>query len=85
MPNYSATIGGKELSLTKREFETLAYLAQNSGKVVRRDRLLAVVWGHDVQVIDRTIDVHISKIREKLGAYGDYIETVKGVGYRLKV
>lgn len=84
VPNYTARIGSKELSLTKREFETLAFLAQNRGRVISRDRLLAVVWGDDVQVIDRTIDVHISKIREKLGAYGEYIETVKGVGYRMK-
>jgi two-component system alkaline phosphatase synthesis response regulator PhoP len=42
------------------------------------------VWGDDVRVVDRTVDVHISKIREKLGSYGDYIETVKGVGYRMK-
>lgn len=84
VPNYTARIGTKELSLTKREFETLVFLAQNRGRVIRRDRLLAVVWGENVQVIDRTIDVHISKIREKLGAYGEYIETVKGVGYRMK-
>ncbi len=84
VPNYTARIGSKDISLTKREFETLVFLAQNRGRVIRRDRLLSVVWGENVQVIDRTIDVHISKIREKLGGYGEYIETVKGVGYRMR-
>jgi len=70
--------------LTKKEFETLVYLARNRGRVLTREVLLNVVWGHDVHVVDRTVDVHISKIREKLGAFGEVIETVKGVGYRMK-
>jgi DNA-binding response OmpR family regulator len=84
VPNYTATIGAKQLFLTKKEFESLVYLARNRGRVITREVLLNVVWGDDVRVVDRTVDVHISKIREKLGSYGDYIETVKGVGYRIK-
>lgn len=84
VPNYTAAIGNKEVTLTRKEFETLVYLARNRGRVMTREVLLNVVWGEDVRVVDRTVDVHISKIREKLGAYGDYIETVKGVGYRIR-
>ncbi len=84
VPNYTVALGSKDLSFTKREFETLVYLAKNRGRVITRETLLNVVWGEDVRVVDRTVDVHISKIREKLGNYGEYIETVKGVGYRMK-
>lgn len=84
VPNYTASVGNKEITLTRKEFETLVYLARNRGRVMTREVLLNVVWGQDVRVVDRTVDVHISKIREKLGSYGDYIETVKGVGYRMK-
>lgn len=85
MPNYTVQIDGKTIALTRREFETLVYLANNRGRVVARDTLLDVVWGENVRVVDRTVDVHISKIREKLGSYGGYIETVKGVGYRVRL
>lgn len=71
-----------ELQLPKKEFELLFYLANRKGKVLDRQTLLNEVWGNNIYVIDRTIDVHIRKIREKLG--DDYIETVKGVGYRFK-
>jgi two-component system alkaline phosphatase synthesis response regulator PhoP len=68
--------------LPKKEFELLFYLSGKKGKVFDRQTLLNEVWGDNIYVIDRTIDVHIRKIREKLG--DDYIETVKGVGYRFK-
>jgi two-component system, OmpR family, alkaline phosphatase synthesis response regulator PhoP len=84
IPNYSVRIGRQEIALTRREFQTLVHLATNRGRVLSREGLLKVVWGEDLRVVDRTVDVHISKIREKLGPYGDYIETVKGVGYRMK-
>ncbi len=84
VPNYTVHVDGRSVTLTRREFETLVYLAGNRGRVVGRDRLLDVVWGENVRVVDRTVDVHISKIREKLGPYGEYIETVKGVGYRVR-
>lgn len=71
-----------EIRLPKKEFELLYYLASNAGKVISRQALLNNIWGSHVYVIDRTIDVHIRKIREKIGS--NYIETVKGVGYRFK-
>ena len=84
VPNYTVKAGTKDIVLTRLEFETLVYLATHPGRVISRKTLLDVVWGQDVHVVDRTVDVHVSKIREKLGTYGDYIETVKGVGYRFK-
>jgi len=85
IPNYTVKIGAEELLLPKKEFETLVYLASHRGRVISREVLLNAVWGENVVVVDRTVDVHIRKIREKLGKYGDYIETVKGVGYRFKL
>jgi DNA-binding response OmpR family regulator len=84
VPNYTVTIGAKAVVLTRKEFETLVYLAQHRGRVISREVLLNVVWGENVHVVDRTVDVHISKVREKLGTYGEVIETVKGVGYRVR-
>ncbi|MGA9406454.1 MAG: response regulator transcription factor [Bacteroidota bacterium] len=84
VPNYTVTLGSKALILPKKEFETLVYLARHRGRVISRDVLLNAVWGEGVFVVDRTVDVHIRKIREKLGKYADMIETVKGVGYRFK-
>ena len=77
-------INGTEVFFPKKEFEVLSYLAKHAGNVVTRDTLLSRVWGSDVQVVDRTVDVHIRKIREKLSKYADYIETIKGVGYRMR-
>jgi two-component system alkaline phosphatase synthesis response regulator PhoP len=73
---------GESISMTRRGFELLHYLASHPGRVFTRQELLNDVWGSQVFVMDRTVDVHISKIREKLGP--SYIETVKGVGYRFK-
>jgi len=70
----------KEISLPKKEFELLYFLAQNPEKVYGRDELLASIWGTDVYVLSRTVDVHIRKIREKIR--DDIILTVKGVGYK---
>ena len=71
---------GQELNLPKKEFELLSLLASQPGKVFSREKILASVWGTDVVVGDRTIDVHIRKLREKLG--DEYFKTVKGVGYK---
>ena len=60
------------------------YLARHAGKVVTRESLLNAVWGTDVQVVDRTVDVHIRKIRQKLLRYAEHLETIKGVGYRMR-
>ncbi len=69
-----------EYRFPRKEFELLYYLASHPGIVFTRQDLLDHIWGRDVYVVDRTVDVHVRKIREKLGS--DYIETVKGVGYR---
>ncbi len=71
-----------EISLPKKEFELLSLLASKPGKVFAREIILDKVWGGDVIVGDRTIDVHIRKLREKLG--DDYIKTVKGIGYKFE-
>lgn len=83
--NYSVKIEGREIPFTKKEFEVLVFLAERPGRVVTRETLLNEIWGDNVVVIDRTIDVHIRKIREKLGEKNMHmIETIKGVGYRMK-
>ena len=79
---YIVTQGGEEIHMPRKEFELLYFLAGRKGKVMDRQTLLDHVWGNDVYVVDRTVDVHVRKIREKLGK--EYIETVKGVGYRFK-
>jgi two-component system alkaline phosphatase synthesis response regulator PhoP len=84
LDNYEIEIENQIISLPRKEFETFVYLAKNRGKIVRREQLLENVWGDEVVVTPRTIDVHIRKIREKLGKYADLIETIKGVGYRLR-
>ncbi len=81
---YVAHLNGTEIIFPRKEFELLFYLAGNPGKVHKREDILKNVWGSDVFVIERTIDVHIRKIREKLGSDSDCIETLKGVGYRFK-
>ncbi|MCL4551600.1 MAG: response regulator transcription factor [Bacteroidetes bacterium] len=81
---YQVLLEGNHVVLPKKEFEILAYLASNPGKVFHRDKILSDVWGDDIYVVERTIDVHVRKIREKLGDYADLIETIKGVGYRFK-
>lgn len=82
--HYKVYINKKEVFFPKKEFEVLSFLVKNAGKVVTRETLLSQIWGSDVYVIDRTVDVHIRKIREKLGSDIDYIDTIKGVGYRMK-
>jgi len=81
---YEVFIDGEKKVFPRKEFEVLYFLVNNPGKVFGRDILLKEIWGFDVYVIDRTVDVHIRKIREKLGKHKELIETVKGVGYRLK-
>ncbi len=83
--SYKVKINQIEVMLTKKEFEILLFLARRPGRVITRRILLDELWDDNVVVIDRTVDVHIRKIREKLGVeYQDYIETIKGVGYRFK-
>jgi two-component system, OmpR family, alkaline phosphatase synthesis response regulator PhoP len=81
--SYTIKIKGREINLPKKEFELLFFLAQNPNKVFSRDDLLQNIWGSDVYVLARTVDVHIRKVREKIGE--DYITTVKGVGYKFNL
>ena len=83
--SYTARLGKQKLALPRKEFETLVYLIRNRGRVLSRESILNAVWGETIHVVDRTIDVHIRKIREKLGSYAEYIETVPGIGYRFKI
>lgn len=78
--SYIVRKNGKEFDLPKKEFELLTLLASKPGKVFTRQEILNKVWGNDIIVGDRTIDVHIRKLREKLGE--DYFKTMKGVGYK---
>jgi two-component system phosphate regulon response regulator PhoB/two-component system alkaline phosphatase synthesis response regulator PhoP len=72
------------IDLTNTEFKILQYLAQRRGWVFSRDKLLTMIWGEEKYVIDRTIDVHIKHLREKLGSSGDLIKNVRGVGYKIE-
>ena len=78
--SYTATIDRKKISLPKKEFELLYFLVKNPGKVYSRNEILNHIWGTDVYVMARTVDVHIRKVREKIG--DNRIVTVKGVGYK---
>lgn len=80
---YQVTLDEEPLSLPRKEFEILYLLASKPGKVFNREEIFEKIWGDDVVVGGRTIDVHVRKLREKLGR--NYIETVKGVGYKFKV
>tara|TARA_B100000963_G_scaffold75682_1_gene63807 strand:- start:2555 stop:3238 length:684 start_codon:yes stop_codon:yes gene_type:complete len=77
---YTVDVDNKAINLPRREFELLFLLASKPGKVFRREKIMESVWGTDIIVGDRTIDVHIRKIREKIGE--NYLKTIKGVGYQ---
>ncbi len=81
---YTVKASGKTIELTAKEFALLYFLAQNEGKMYGRDRLLDLVWGIDVAIETRTVDVHIRRLREKLGKIGAYIHTLRGVGYKFE-
>jgi two-component system alkaline phosphatase synthesis response regulator PhoP len=80
--SYTVSVAGEELSLPKKEFELLSLLASKPGKVFSREDILHKIWGEDVVVGDRTIDVHIRKLRQKLGE--EKIKTLKGIGYKFE-
>lgn len=79
---HSVTVGGKPVELTATEFKLLATLAQRRGRVQSRDQLLRDVWEYDAAIDTRTVDTHMRRLREKLGKAADYLDTVRGVGYR---
>ena len=75
-------IGNNEISFTALEFRLLKHLIDRRGRVQSRDQLLEEVWGYSAEVTTRTVDTHIKRLREKLGSTGEYIQTIRGVGYR---
>jgi len=75
------TIDGEEISLTKKEFEILLLLLQNRGRVFSREDILSKIWSDEVCVLDRTIDVNITRLRKKIGSYGKHVVTRLGYGY----
>jgi DNA-binding response OmpR family regulator len=78
----SVSVEGKPVRLTRREFELLRHLVENRNRVLSRDRLLERVWGYDRDVETRSVDVHVGRLRTKLGPAGRHIETLVGLGYR---
>jgi len=82
---YEARLGGRRLDLTHQEFELLRFLAQHRGRVFTRDQLLQRVWGYEYGGGTRTVDIHVRRVRAKLGAHaGGLIETVRNVGYKMR-
>ena len=75
------TVDGEEVKLARKEFELLVYLVSHRGKILSREQILSHVWSDEVVVLDRTIDVNITRLRSKIGAYGSYIVTRSGFGY----
>ena len=82
--SHTVTVDGKPVELTLKEFELLRLLMKNAGAVLTRDMLLETLWGYDFDGETRTDDVHVRTLRQKLGAGADIIETVRGVGYKVK-
>ena len=77
-------VDDKEIELTYKEFELLAYLVQNKGIVLSRDKIMSEIWGFDFEGESRTVDVHIAFLRQKLGKKGQYIKTIRNVGYKME-
>lgn len=84
LDRHTVESDGERVQLTFKEFEMLRLFMQNAGRVFTRDQLLSTVWGVDFTGETRTVDVHIGTLRDKLGSCGDYIETVRGVGYKME-
>jgi len=81
----TVTLDSQLLVLTRKEYELLSLLVQHAGEIVPRERLLMRVWGYSTEIRTRTLDVHIRRLRRKLGAYaGHYIETIFGIGHRFQ-
>ncbi|MCX7770290.1 MAG: response regulator transcription factor [Proteobacteria bacterium] len=81
LDSFSLYIDNSKVDVTKTEFYILKALIENRGKVFTREELLDKLWGNEKFVVDRTIDVHIKRLRDKLGPYGKYLKTVRGIGY----
>lgn len=83
IPSHKVYAGEEEVILTYKEFELLKLLMENCGMVISRGKIMSIVWETDFEGETRTVDVHIRTLRQKLGSYGDYIETVRNVGYKI--
>jgi two-component system phosphate regulon response regulator PhoB len=81
-PRHEVRVEGSAVALTATEFKLLEILARQRGRVLTRDHLLRDVWGYDSPIDSRTVDTHMRRLREKLGAAARYLDTVRGVGYR---
>lgn len=84
VPKHEVRVADQSVALTATEFKLLQILAERRGRVQSRDRLLQDVWGYDNPIDSRTVDTHMRRLREKLGAGADRLETIRGVGYRFK-
>jgi two-component system phosphate regulon response regulator PhoB len=84
LTRHLATIGGKPVDLTATEFKLITVLAQRRGRVQSREQLLRDVWDYDTLIDTRTVDTHVRRLREKLGPAAEIVETVRGVGYRIR-
>ncbi|MCU0571744.1 MAG: response regulator transcription factor [Syntrophobacteraceae bacterium] len=82
---HKASLHGEEIALTATEFKLLVELVKSRGKVQTRDQLLDKVWGYHFEGYARTVDTHVRRLRQKLGVYSEWVETVRGVGYRFRV
>lgn len=80
---HTVFVGENEIDLTYKEYEILKNLIRNKGIVLTRDRLMDIVWGYDFEQGNRTVDVHIQSLRKKLGTAGEYIKTIRNVGYKV--
>lgn len=80
--NHRVFVDGQDTELTATEFKLLSELVHSGGKVLNRDQLLNTVWGYQFSGYSRTVDTHIRRLRKKLGPYADWVETIRGVGYR---
>ena len=80
-----ATLDSERMILTRKEYDLLALLVQHAGEIIPREALLMRVWGYGAEIRTRTLDVHVRRLRKKLGGYADqYIETIFGIGYRFQ-
>ena len=83
--NQFAALDGERMPLTRKEYDLLALLVQHAGEIIPRDALLMRVWGYGAEIRTRTLDVHVRRLRKKMGEYADrYIETIFGIGYRFQ-
>src|SRR5215467_5629798 len=83
--SQAATLDSELMTLTRKEYDLLSLLVQHAGEIIPREALLMQVWGYGAEIRTRTLDVHVRRLRKKLGAYAEqYIETIFGIGYRFQ-